>query len=151
MKHVWSIMCQRSIIDRDTNTLSLLDTIEELNIPIIKEKFEKEGRITIRTIFNFVHLILRDKKKEKEEGNILIEFYNPNNEKHKNKIIQKFVIEKPHNRIRVRIFVGPISFNKPGRYNFVIKLKSENENRYTKVAELPLDVNFIESQNLRKK
>jgi len=41
MKNVWSIICERSSIDSQTNVLSLFNCIEEMNIEIDKTKMSQ--------------------------------------------------------------------------------------------------------------
>jgi len=89
MTHTWSILCRKALVEQETNIMSLLEVVEEINIPIDKEKFEKAGKVTVPCNFNIVHFISKEEKKEKESGNVMIEFYNPSGQKHKNTIEQK--------------------------------------------------------------
>ncbi|MFH0891632.1 MAG: hypothetical protein V1867_02525 [Candidatus Falkowbacteria bacterium] len=145
MKHVWSIICNRCITDQETNSISLIDVIEEFNIRIDKKRFKNEGKVMIPSNFNITHLILKDENMEVERGSILIEFFDPSGKKHKNELIQKIEIGKSHKRIRARFLIGAMSFKEPGRYIFSVKMKGEKDKKYKKVAELPLDVNFNET------
>ena len=40
--HVWTVLCSHAVIDRDSNSVSLLDVIEQLNIG---DEPSPEGRI----------------------------------------------------------------------------------------------------------
>ena len=146
MKHIWSILCTRSIIDNETNNISLIDTLEKININIhpkqkgvgsIKDALEP---ITIRGQFEIVSLFKRSNTAEElEKAQQLIEFYGPDDKK-----IEEFVkaveISKQFQRMRVRFRIQKLTFFKAGEYKFVVKLKEEGQIKYQTVAELPLEV-----------
>jgi len=146
MKHIWSILCARSIIDNETNNISIIDTLERINISIhpkqkgissIKDALEP---ITIRGQFEIVSLIKRSNTlTEFEKAQQLIEFYGPDDKK-----IQEFTknieIAKQFQRMRVRFRIPELTFSKAGEYKFIVKLKEESQVKYQTVAELPLEV-----------
>ena len=146
MKNVWSVLCTKSIIDNETNNISLLDILETISISIhpkqkgvgfIKDALEP---ITIKGQFEIVSLLKRsDTKTEFEKAQQLIEFYGPDDKK-----IQEFTkdieIAKKFQRMRVRFRIQELTFSKAGEYKFVIKLKEDGQAKYQTVAEIPLEV-----------
>jgi hypothetical protein len=46
--HVWTILCSRAVIDRDTNNMSLLEVIEQLTLGDASPPVEGEGLAPIQ-------------------------------------------------------------------------------------------------------
>ncbi|MCK5415870.1 hypothetical protein KAI92_00405 [Candidatus Parcubacteria bacterium] len=140
MKHVWSILCHKSIIDQETNALSLIDSLEEITIDIKKGK--QVDKINLQGIsYNLVSYIVRSDIKEKEKGEIKIEIIDPQNNLIK-EITQPFEIKKGVNKIRVQMQFNGLIISGEGRYTYRIGLKNEETKKYNTVAELPLDIKY---------
>ena len=146
MKHIWSVLCAKSIIDSETNNISLLDILETINISIhpkqkgvssIKGTLEP---ITIRGQFEIVSLFKRSNTTgEFEEAQQLIEFCGPDNKKIK-EFSQSISIPKQFKKMRARFRIPELTFFKAGEYKFVVKIKGKEQTKSLTVAEIPLDV-----------
>jgi len=146
MKHIWSVLCAKSIIDSETNNISLLDILETINISIhpkqkgvssIKGTLEP---ITIRGQFEIVSLFKRSNTTgELEEAQQLIEFCGPDNKKIK-EFSQSISIPKQFKKMRARFRIPELTFFKAGEYKFVVKIKGKEQTKSLTVAEIPLDV-----------
>ncbi len=149
MQHIWSILCSRSIIDQETNSISLIDSLEEITVGIRKED-KKKDKITVSGLFyNVVSFIVRDKTKSVQKGELSIELINPNKKAGK-KYIQKFIMKKGIKRIRLRTAIGGLVLSSEGRYIFKVGLKKDKDKTFKTVSELPLDVKFKEIKNENK-
>ena len=143
MKHVWSILCTKSIIDNTTNNISLFDIVEKLVITLKPQEKQvaRSKPITLPVSFEIVSLLTKKQQKQSEKAELIIELLNPK----KKKIIEhnkKIEIPKNFNRIRVRGKINALTVEENGTYLFVIKLKEEKQ-IVKKVAEIPLEISTI--------
>lgn len=138
MKHVWTVLCQKSSIDIDNNLLSLFNCLEELELLIDKTK-TKEKNLVIPVEFQLVSFWTITNQ---NQDNILEtegEFIDPNGQI-LNKFINKFNIKKGISRFRNRTNIQGLPLTEAGTYIFRIKQKKENQTKFEVVAELPLAV-----------
>ena len=143
MKHIWSILCIRSIIDQRTNLISLLDSLEEIVVGVKKED-KKKKKITIKGLtYEVVSYVTRDNPEKAEEGELSINIYNPQKKTGKG-YIQKFIMKRGIKRIRLQISVNGINLTTEGKYVFKVGLKGVKDKSFKKVSEIPLDVLFRE-------
>jgi hypothetical protein len=149
MKHVWSIACMNSITDERTKSISLMENLEELQVKIDDDKYDKMAGVKIPINFEIIHFLTRDEGKEKETGQIIIDFISPLNKKvNRTPLIQEIEIKKPYKRIRAIFYIHGIALKMEGRYYFRIKLKTENEKEFKQIANLPIDIIFVKNKNL---
>jgi len=133
MKHLWSIICNRLIIDEQTNNATIIDILEEIKI---KKEF-LQNRKELPFFFNFVSLwFVEDEDEHEKETNVIIEFYDPNNNK-LNDFNFSFALPQRKKRIRTNVKFDRFVLNGSGTYR--IKVKQDN----TEVAEIPLEIIII--------
>ena len=60
MQHIWSILCQNSTIDGDTNSLSIFNCFEQLNVDIDKSKMPQDKKVVLPIGFDLVSLWIDD-------------------------------------------------------------------------------------------
>lgn len=133
MKHLWSIICNRLIIDEQTNNATIIDILEEIKI---KKEF-LQNKKELPFFFNFVSLwFVEDKDECEKETNVIIEFYDPNNNK-LNDFNFSFALPQRKKRIRTNVKFDRFLLNGSGTYR--IKVKQDN----TEVAEIPLEIIII--------
>ncbi|MDA3840308.1 MAG: hypothetical protein PF572_04425 [Patescibacteria group bacterium] len=147
MKHVWSILCQKSMIDQGTNALSLIDTLEEIQVGVEKDK--KTDKITLQGLsYDLVSYIVRDNEKIAERGEININLIDP-----RKKVIstfkQNFEMAKGIKRMRVQMKFNGLTISSKGRYVFEVELKGGKDKKFSKVTELPLDVEIKIIENIK--
>ena len=136
MKHIWSILCKKTVIDTDTNNLSIFDVLEEATFTPFDKEWNKEKDKPIMVPFDFelVSLWLIEKEKKLE---MLIEVCNPKGKRVK--VFEK-IIPFPQGKTRMRtlIKIRKFKFRGPGNYLFSVKVKDGQ--RYKLVAEIPLEI-----------
>lgn len=133
MKHLWSIICNRLIIDEQTNNATIIDILEEIKI---KKEF-LQNKKELPFFFNFVSLwFVEDKDECEKETNVIIEFYDPNNNK-LNDFNFSFALPQRKKRIRTNVKFDRFILNGSGTYR--IKVKQDN----IEVAEIPLEIIII--------
>ena len=136
MKHVWSILCQQSSIDQETNLISLFNAIEELNINLDKAN-ALENNLLISVQLQLVSYWVREEALAEETLTIRTELVNPEG-KVLNSFDNKLIIKSGILRFRHRNNIQGLTISGPGRYHLrVVEIKASKEMILT---ELPLDV-----------
>lgn len=139
IKHIWSVLCQKSSVDQQSNNVSLFDVFEALEVGInpttnIKPSDNPEFNIPIQ--YQVVSLwSITDAKNN--EGEIQVTLINPDG---KEKILVNSDLKFPAGKRRMRSInqIQGLPVNKSGDYHFIVELKQEE--KFQKVADLPLEV-----------
>lgn len=145
IKHIWTVLAQKAIIESQSNSLSLIDVMEELTVTISKKapKDLKIATINIPISYEVVSYLLKDSKNNEDNPLIRIQILNP-----KGKIMKSFehlvAWEKGKERMRTRAHIMGLNVDLPGNYIFRIYLKEKIEDEYSQVAEIPLKVKIQE-------
>jgi len=144
MKHIWSVLCEKSIVDAQKNTISLIDVLEQLNVSIPSDNIAKidEGPITIQVNFELVSFWMKDEDKQEKDEEVIvsIEAYGPDNRKLKS-FDQSIKIPAGYKRIRSRSLFTGLSIFESGVHKIKIKFRdNEQGGELRVVAELPLDI-----------
>jgi len=138
IKHIWSILCDSSSIDGESNKVSLFNVLESLTvygnpeqvygIPIKFEVitlWERTGETPVEGVMRLMQI--------KPDG----ESSNP--------LEVKIDLSKSHFH-RTRISIQGLPLAGPGRYVYQVESKEE-EADWQKVAELPILINFEEPKS----
>ncbi|HEX9722444.1 MAG TPA: hypothetical protein VGA53_04215 [Candidatus Paceibacterota bacterium] len=153
MKHIWSVLCQRSIVDQKSNNISLIDVLEQLNINVSPEQAAKisEG-LMIPINFDIVSLWARKSEQDKPvKFEIIIDFHNSHGKKLKsfNRAIE---VAQNYQRMRTQVKIVGLQIFESGLHTFKVGIKTrQQEDKPRIVAELPLDIKFILSAKTTKK
>lgn len=139
MKHIWSVLCQKSSIDFETNLLSLFDCIEELSLKIDKNKAPKGDKLVIPIEFQLVSFWVIEDSSKDNILDIKVELLDPDR-KSLNHFESNFSIKKGVSRFRNRANIQGLSVTKSGRYSFNVMQKKEGEKDYKIVSEIPIDI-----------
>lgn len=133
MKHLWTILCGRLLVDEQSKNASLIDIIEELKV---KEEFLKDKK-QIPVFLNLVSLwSIENEIDTEQETKVLIEFNDPS----QNKLSDfefSFTPPKRKKRIRTNIQFPKMDINGSGTYT--IKIKQGDKI----VAEVPLEILIV--------
>ena len=128
MKHLWSIICSKLIIDKETNNATLVDLIEEL-------KTENEKELIIP--FQVVSLWLVEKEEEcGKRFDVLIDFFCPKNTKLNE---SHFSIEAPQKQKRIRTNIKFDRFFLRGSGTYTVRVFIDKVN----VAEIPIEITIV--------
>ena len=143
MNHVWTVVCERSLIDKDSNNLSLINVIEQIQIGSLEEIPEGAppptggGRIEVVTMWS------RSNLETPETTNTRTIFYSPTGD--------ELVRNEPYidltefKRLRARwLYIGLPPYSGDGQYTFVVQQEVDGEWRTE--AEVPLEISKIPSE-----
>jgi len=139
MKHAWTILCQNSSVDSNTNLLSIFNCLEQLVLKIDKNKAPKTDEFFIALGAQLISLWAM---KNQDNDNVLevrVEILDPVG-KSLGKFDQKFEVKKGASRFRSIINIQEIKITKEGRYTVNMQQKKEGGKDFIAVAELPLDI-----------
>jgi len=136
-------LCTRAIIDIDTNSLSIQNCFDEININIAKDEISKNKKTLVPVQFEIIHLLFDEKINEIREPEIKIELYDPKGE-NISSFSKKLIFPKQKRRLRIRTKTNNLPITIEGTYNFLIKLKKTSRGKYEKATEIPLDIKIVE-------
>ena len=143
IKHIWSLLCQESVINEDDKSLSINKIIEGVNIGVKVSKNNKIGeKINIPIKYEIVSLFTREKKrKEEEKADVILKLLSPRNEE-LSMTEKEIVIGSNSKSLRFRIKASGIVVKESGTYHFSINIKNKNEKEFVEVIQIPLEVNI---------
>ena len=137
MKNAWTILCQSSSIDFESNLISAFNCIEELKLVFTKPRLNESEKTVIKTNLQLISLWTISNPESENTLDLKTEIIDPNGQAlhdFKNNI----PIKKGIKRFRNRINVQSIPITSSGRYyinTWLIK-----DNKFSLVAELPIDI-----------
>ncbi len=139
MKHIWSVLCNKGIIDKKSNNISLIEIIEEVKfVTEIKGVSGENINLIGQMPVDWVTLWVRSNIEEPEKGSVKDFIVTPSGKTNVNKEYEIDLQNFKRNRAIRRIMLPPI--NESGIYLFLTQLKDEQRQRWNTVAEIPLDI-----------
>ena len=150
-KHIWSVLCKKTIIDTDTNNISLIDVFEQLQAKVNLPQ-NKNIKLSIPLEYEVVNFWYKENTDKKEEVDVEITLIDPNNKSLKS-FINTITIPDNKKRVRTRLKITGLPITISGIYRFIVKIKEKNTKNYKQVAELPIEIKIerIINQNIAKK
>jgi len=142
MKFLWAILCEKSIVNSESNNISLLEVIETIGITISpqeEDKYRNENKVMIPANFELVCLWSKEKKIGSERADMKVELISSKNKSLLN-FEKNFEIPTDKRRARTKLTIQGITFNESGMYQIIISLKNSGTPEYKKVGEVPLEV-----------
>jgi hypothetical protein len=140
MKHIWSVLCRTSSIDRETNLLSLFEVVEGIDV------FPQESEISKIKGFPFhmtvVSMWWRSDLAIGELGYECLELIAPNGDR-------VTALESPEleidlqtaKRSRIRFNINGFPYVGDGIYTFVVKYREADEQEWRQVDTVPIEIN----------
>lgn len=135
--HVWSVICERSIQDKDTNLLSLINIFEEFTVQG-KPEPDKQFRIPIE----IVSLWVRSDIEKIGNGLAKYSFISPSGKELSVKEVPVDLTE--YERVRNRIQFINLNLPDAGVYNFQVSFRVDEKEEWKTKASIPLKVIFKE-------
>lgn len=143
-RHIWSVLCSHSVLDQDSNNLSLFNLLERVTFFPPKNQLtdikKQMGLGKLMAPFNF-EIVSRIKKNTEKTIAVDIETIIVDPQKVEVGKFQKRVdLKKEIKNMRFRNKFGSIPFTKNGEYEFLIYMKEQNEKEFSQVASIPLEI-----------
>jgi len=127
--HIWTVVCRNCLVDKDTNTISLIEVIEEVAVvaDILSRPTPPPRQLANMSmpIFNVVSYWCRERDETPEKGRARLRVINPTGEAHL--IGENEVDLTEFTRLRhVNKLLG-LPGSSPGKYQFEIsRLEGDN-------------------------
>ena len=139
--HVWTVLCRTSIIDGDTNNVSLINILEQIGFAQPASATTSEpGTINFEMVLMTLWMRSDVNKPEEIEGRTVIKGINGEQIwQNEYKINLKKAV-----RHRIRSLFQNIKFTGVGTYSFIVQKKSSS-GRWVQVANVPLQIYKVAS------
>jgi len=135
--HVWTVVCSHSVTDRDSNNVSIFNVVEQIKVT---GEPKPQGVVPIR--FEIVTLWARSDFDKPARGRTRITFTSPSEKKVKLGEERDIDLSK-YERLRTRRAIQGLPVSEPGRHVIRVELQNKGENRWRKVASVPLKIEFV--------
>lgn len=133
IEHVWTVLCTRSSVDKETNNISIFEVIEQLTI---KDNAGKPGLAP--GPFEIVSLWSRTAADEPSRGEARLLFQTPGG---RTSISQTHEIDlRQYRRLRSRHRIPAIPIDGPGLYTLVVEFRQLDQEEWVQVVKIPLEV-----------
>jgi hypothetical protein len=140
MKHIWSVLCRKSIIDSETNNISLNDVFEQLSINIDASANKSiKTKINIPVEFEVVSMWLNTTGQKIFKAEMEVNFVTPEGTII-NSLKQNIEVSNMARRLRTRLKSLGLGVGDSGTYTFEVKIKEYGEDKFKTVAKIPLEV-----------
>jgi len=138
MQHHWSILCQSSVIDIDSNLLSLHDCLEEININTHTKPGES---INLPINFEIVSFITDNQTKGDRRINLKAQLFDPKGKKI-NEFGGELFFKDGSKRLRSRLKIQGLNLVESGVYSIHLSFEGLDGLDFKTDYVLPLDVNI---------
>ena len=144
IEHIWSVVCERTILDRDSNLISIINSLEELGIegPLEKKRI-------LRVPIEIVSFWVRSDIAVPVKGLARYRFVSPSGDNVKDQNIDLDLSD--FERLRTRVQFLNLNFPEPGIYHFQVAYRKNKKSSWKTVASIPLKINVIEKTEEPKK
>lgn len=144
MQHIWTVICEKSITDKENNLISLIGCIEQFNLrePEPKTDSRQKG---IKVRFEIISLWFDESTSKKRIGEAQVELYDPSCKRIRGSGF-RFEMPQKYRRIRTRVIIEGLPITTFGKYLFKISYKDPKSKKYQKVTEIPVDIVRDEKQ-----
>lgn len=134
IRNVWTVLCKRFIEDKLTNNISLIDTINRIAIDLPEDAPSDVNIVLDARLATFWFNDSDDDITTKVRLNIV----NPDGKKTEDVEQDITVLAKKYHRWMVNIHA--IGIHGVGFYDFELRLKHPENNRWNLVASVPVEV-----------
>ncbi|HNT55821.1 MAG TPA: hypothetical protein PKG95_13980 [Anaerolineaceae bacterium] len=139
INHVFSIICEHSSIDSETNTASILGVLEHLTVFT-----DESGDLNLPLQFEIFSHWARENVDQPDQGQVRVYFCAPSGQK---KLTGSGSIDLSSVTFyRIRFRYNGIELSGPGLYKFFVEYQPTEDAEWVVVAQLPLLVTYAASK-----
>jgi hypothetical protein len=133
--HVWSVLCARALLDRATNSVTLVDALERIEVSA-SDPDNLVGKLTLSQPFVLVSLWTRADPSVPETARARFTVVVPTGEQASQNELALNLEQHP----RTRTFLNFPAFPMKGPGTYVINVECLYENEWQFVASVPLEI-----------
>lgn len=137
-KHIWSVLCRRGILDKYTNSVSIVDVLESITFEIPEPIEEGKKWVLLPETVAIVSLVIRSDYREPEKSSLKIHVEAPTGETFRSESASEIELVD-HVRSRAFTVLPVVPFWQSGIHWFCVSFENE-KGEQTEVARLPLDM-----------
>lgn len=150
VKPIWSVLCQESSVDTNTNNISLFKVVEQIQFGLKMEEFDKlkdnpKFDPTKPIAFPFAsQLVILWKNLSSMpafEFPVKISFIDPNG-KTINEILNNFRFEQGKDRLRTIVSINLVPVTKSGDYTYSVMTKQDKDSDFEEVCSVPIRIDL---------
>lgn len=142
IRHIWSVVCRDTVVNKENNALSIMNIFEGLNIELKKDTI-KNSQINIPLQYEIATLLRKDNVTKEEKVELKAEILDPHSQEIVKQLIVQLVIPKDKFNYRHIIKASGFKISNEGEYNIVIQLRQSIKEQFKTVSSIPIDVHFI--------
>jgi hypothetical protein len=138
INHVWSVVCERSSIDQDTNLISINDVVENINIPDEVEDDKIKGLVSFKNEVISSYYRVGDADSVERATQLIVVIAPDGKEIARNTF--DIVFTKGIVRHRCRIKGAGVPVVGLGVHLFEVRLKRDIDEDFQTVARIPVTI-----------
>lgn len=138
IRHVWSLLCRKSIIDKETNNISILEILEQVEVNASVPS-NAVFPVKIPLSYELVSMWTREHASEKGTATIEISIVGPDG-KVGESMVKELEFPPSIPRMRSRFRITGIEISKSGVYEFHVHVKEQADTDAVEVAVVPLSI-----------
>lgn len=146
-EHIWSVLCSKSVIDKDSQQVSLFDVIESVTVKLAEPPPPPSHTRAIAFHTELITLWRRSDPKSPETANCRCELITPTGERIASSSVQ---MDFSKARFRSNFKSDALPIQGSGTYLFNIAVQV-SEDEWNTVASIPLEVSVTVAENEGKK
>jgi hypothetical protein len=135
INHIWSVLCERSILDEDTKLISMINVLEEITIPD-----EPAPDKVLPIVASLVTLWTRSDIKIPAQGFARYKFTSPSGEVLQS--LEQIIDLTKYERLRSRGQFAGLKLPETGLYYFEVEFRENAQVKWKRVTKVPLKVVF---------
>lgn len=143
IRHIWTIACRESIINQDSNNISLLNSLEQIEFTLspLGKSSEKTEHIAVPFNYEVIsYWVKEDDKKKSIE--VKVSFIDPKGKTLGNNVSEG-IFPEGIQRLRTRLKVSGMTLSIPGRYLIQIEMRESSSGKFDLYSEVPIDIKII--------
>lgn len=153
--HVWSVLCRKAIIDRDTNLVTLIEAVEQLDVVAeaieltsggVRRRALSDVGATISVIpvqAEVISLWIRRDAEEPSSGLARLKWKAPDAQARDFGHPYNVDLAGQHPRMRTRARISGLPARNSGRHYILVQFQQQGTTRWREVAKLPIDISLL--------
>ncbi len=143
IEHIWSVLCTTSMVNSQTNNISLIEVTEKISIPEPPAEMQSADRIVIPVSLDFVSLWGRSDLGEPARQKAQMRFLAPDGMELAS--LRYDIDLTSYVRYRSQTKLPTMTVHGAGKYQFIVEIEA-SEDHWDVVARIPLELEIISQQ-----
>jgi hypothetical protein len=144
IRHVWSVLCQSVIVDKETNLPTYINSFNGLSLQGDIPTPIRLGSLVIGTCW------WREVSGTEEPFKIRLSVKRPPNDDKELIIETQALFPEKANSFRLNINARGFAIDKEGLHFFILEKQNEKTNKWQEVASLPFNIQFLTANTVEE-